>query len=146
MWIRLRKKYPFFHLPLVTCEYRERIRADRCTQKSSFDFYCNLMLYVHQGIKLFSFPLKPELEASYQKLIKRLNQLLKTFPELQKQVRLYGIYHSRNPAGYFYDQYRILRGYKEKEMAELFLQTYLELKPFEPKAWLNLLALKLKNE
>jgi len=148
MWIRLRKKYPFFHLPLVTCEYRERIRADRCTQKPPFDiyYYCNLMLYVHRAIKLFSFLLKPELEASYQKLVKRLNQLLKTFPELQKQVRLYGIYHSRNPAGYFYDQYRILRGYKEKEMAELFLQTYLELKPFEPKAWLNLLALKLKNE
>jgi len=147
MWIRLRKKYPFFHLDQLTCEYRERIKLDRCTQKPPFDiyYYSNLMLYMHKVIKLFSFPLKAGLEGTYKKLIKTLNKLLKTYPEIERQIRIYGIYHSDNPAGYLYDRYRILREYNEKTIAEAFLKAYIKLKPFEPKGWFNLLALKLKR-
>jgi len=135
MWIRIARRYKFYHLPEVTAEFQERDRPDRGSRLGLFEryYYSNLMLFMHQALALFSFPKIEANESAYQTAVAELGRLLAKYPGLEKKLRLYGFYHARTVHGFFYERARNFREFGAKSEARDFLKLALKLKPLEPK-------------
>ena len=137
MWLRIVKQYPFFHWEETSAEFQQRDRPDRGSRLGLVEryYYSNLVLYLHRGLKLFSFPLLPENDAAYSSAIAELGRLMRKYPELEKKIRLYGLYHARSVAGFFFERYKSLKEFGQPDAALDFLKVALALKPLEPRFW-----------
>ena len=142
MWMRIAKRYNFYHLAEVTSEIRNHHQLARSSRRSPFGkyYYGNLAHYFHQGIALFSFPKFERNERAYQIAVGELGLLLQKYPDLEKKIRLYRFYHSRTVHGYFYARYNSLKMFREFKAANDFLKVALKLKPLEPKFWASWLS------
>ena len=147
MWLRLSKFYNFYHLPEITAEIREFRNKERVTEKelSKKFFWDNLILFLHKGITLFSFPYNPKLEKDFETLKQELTKIINDYPELFNKIDLRKIYFIKNIYAFFYDQARWFIRQGKMNYAKIFLKTSLRFTKFEPKIYMKMLSVYLKK-
>ena len=142
MWFRLYKSFLFYHVDEITYEYRNFLNSSQLSRQDPFirEYYRNLALYLHQVIKLFSFPQHLGEEKFYHQSIKELSKLLKKYPQVLQALRLRNYWTSQKIYGFFYDHYQIFKKIGKNQIALDFLNSALSLKPLEPKLWIKYIS------